>query len=145
MSEKQRRRSIFDVMSEYMDDFEAWADELMESAFPEGPSWNCDTFCLHALCNVFVTAREVIVTADLPNIEPETIKVKVLEEKLIEITAEMKKKVRFSDLGISYRQGEFSSLRCQVHIPITADTTQMKLSFQGGILEVRFPREKKHQ
>lgn len=143
MSEKQRRRSIFDVMGEYMDEFETLADEIMESAFPEGPSWNCDTCCLNALCNVFITSREAIVTADLPNIEPETVKVEVLDKNLIEITAEMKKKVRFSDLGIYHRQGEFSSLRCQVRIPITVDTTQMKLSYQGGILEVRFPRKKK--
>ena len=145
MSEKQRRHSIFDVMGEYIDEFENLADELMESAFPEGPSWNCDTCCLHALCNVFITAREVIITADLPNIEPETVKVEVLDENLIEITAEMKKKVRFSDLGIYHRQGEFSSLSCQVRIPITVDTTQMKLSFQGGILEVRFPRKKRQR
>ena len=139
MPEKQRR-SIFDVMDEYLDEFESLADELMESAFPEGPSWNCDTCCIHALCNVFVTDREIIITADLPNIDPESVKVEVLDENLIEITAEMKRKMRFSDLGIYHRQGEFTSLRCQVRIPITVDTTQMKLSFQGGILEVRFPR-----
>ncbi len=145
MSEKQRRRSIFDVMGEYMEEFENLADELMESAFPEGPSWNCDTCCLHALCNVFITGREVIITADLPNIDPETVKVAVLDGNVIEITAEMKKKVRFSDLGIYHRQGEFSSLRCQVRIPTTVDTTQMKLSFQGGILEARFPRETRYE
>ncbi len=142
MSEKQRRRSIFDVMGEHIDEFETLADEIIESAFPEGPSWNCDTCCLHALCNVFITAQEVIITADLPNIEPETVKVDVLNENLVEITAEMKKKVRFSDLGIYHRHGEFSSLRCQVHIPIPVDTIQMELSFQGGILEVRFPKKR---
>ena len=144
MSEKQRR-SIFDIMGEYMDEFETLADELIESAFTEGPSWNCDTCCLHALCNVFITAREVVVTADLPNIEPDNVTVEVLDEDLIEITAEMKKKVRFSDLGIYHRQGEFSSLRCQVRLPITVDTAQMKLAFQRGILTVRFPREKRTQ
>ena len=141
MPEKQRR-SIFDAMSEYMEEFENLADEIMESAFPEGPSWNCDACCLHALCNVFITAREIIITADLPNTEPETVKVEVLDENLVGITAEMREKVRFSDLGIYHRHGEFSSLRCQVRIPITFDTTQMELSFQGGILEARFPRKK---
>ena len=141
MSEKQRR-SIFDVMGEYIDEFETLANEIIESAFPEGPSWNCDTCCLHALCNVFITAREVIITADLPNIEPESVQVEVLDENLVEITAGMRKKVRFSDLGIYHRHGEFSSLRCQVRIPITVDTTQMEISFQRGILEVRFPRKK---
>jgi HSP20 family molecular chaperone IbpA len=143
MSEKQRKRSILDVMNEYMEEFETLADELMESAFPEGPSWNTETCCLQALSNVSVTSREVIVTADLPNIEPETVNVEAVDENLIEITAKMKKKVRFADLGIYHRQGEFSFLRCQGRIHVAFDAEKMKISCKGGILEVRFPRKKK--
>ena len=142
MSEKQRKRSIFDIMSEYVEEFETLADELMESAFPEGPSWNTETCCLHALSNVFITPREVIVTADLPNIEPETVKVEAVDENLIEITAKMKKKVRFADLGIYHRQGEVSFLRCQDRIHVAFDAEKMKISYKGGIVEVRFPRKK---
>jgi len=145
MSERQRRRSIFDAMSEYMEEFEALANELIGSAFPEGPSWNCDACCLHALCNVFITPREVIITADLPNIDPETVKVEAIDENLFEITAKMKKKVRFSDLGIYHRQGEFSSLRCQGRIPVSVDTSKMTISFKGRLWEVRFPRKKKYE
>jgi HSP20 family molecular chaperone IbpA len=143
MSKKQRKRSIFDVMKEYMEEFETLADELIESAFPEGPSWNTETCCLQALSNVSITSREVIVTADMPNIEPETVKVEAVDENLIEITAKMRKKVRFADLGVYHRQGEFSSLRCQDHIHIAFDAEKMKISYKGGILEVRFPRKKK--
>ena len=145
MSEKQRKRSIFDVMNEYMEEFETLADELMASAFSEGPSWNTETCCLQALSNVFITPREVIVTADLPNIEPETVKVEAIDENLIEITAKMKKKVRFADLGIYHRQGEFSSLRCQNHIHVAFDAEKMKISCKGGILEIRFPRIKRYE
>jgi HSP20 family molecular chaperone IbpA len=141
MSENQRRRSIFDVMGEYMDEFEAWADEVMESAFPEGPSWNNDACCLYALCNVFVTPHEFIVTADLPNIEPETVKFE-LNENLFEIKAEMKKKFRFVDLGIYYRQGESSSLRCQIHVPVVVDASKMTISNRGRLWEIRFPRKR---
>jgi HSP20 family molecular chaperone IbpA len=142
MSENQRRRSIFDVMGEYIDEFEAWADEVIESAFPEGPSWNHDACCLYALCNVFVTPREVIVTVDLPTIEPETVKVTV-NENLFEIKAEMKKKLRFADMGIYYRRGEFSSLRCQARIPVPFNASKMAISCRGRIWEVRFPRKKR--
>ncbi len=141
MPEKPQKRSIFDIMDEYVEEFDALADELMESAFPEGPSWNTETCCLEALSNVFVTSREVIVTADMPNIEPETVKVEAVDETLIQITAKMKKKVRFADLGIGHRQGEFSSLRCQDRIQVAFDAEKMKISFTGGVLEVRFPRK----
>ena len=145
MSEKQRKRSIFNTMKEYMAEFNALADELMEATFPEGPSWNTETCCLQALSNVFITPREVIVTADLPNIEPETVKVETIDENLIEITAKLKKKVRFADLGIYHRQGEFSFLRCQDRIEVAIDAEKMKISCKGGILEVRFPRKRKYK
>ncbi len=143
MSEEQRKRSIFDVMNEALEEFETLADELMAFTSTEGPSWNTETCCLHALSNVFITPQEVVVTADLPNIEPETVKVEAVDENLINITAKMKKKVRFADLGIYHRQGEFSTLRCQDHIYVAFDAEKMKISCKRGILEVRFPRKKK--
>jgi HSP20 family molecular chaperone IbpA len=141
MSEKLRKRSIFDVMGEYVEAFDALADELLEAISPEGPSWNTETCCLQALSNVFVTTREVVVTADMPNIEPETVKVEAVDETLIQITAKMKKKVRFADLGICHRQGEFSTLRCQDRIQVAFDSEKMKIAFTGGIIEVRFSRK----
>ena len=145
MSEKRKKLSTFDSMEKYLEEIEALADELMESAFPEGPSWNTETCCLHALSNVFITPREVIVTADLPNVEPETVKVEVTDENRIEITAKMKKKVRFTDLGIGHRNGEFSSLRCQGRVHVAIDAEKMEISCKEGILEVRFPRKTVHK
>jgi HSP20 family molecular chaperone IbpA len=145
MSKKQRRGSFFEEMIDYMEVIKAWTDEVFGSAFPEAPSWNIDTCCLNALCNVSITPKEVIVTADLPNINPETVKVEVPNENLFEITAKMKKKLRFSDLGIYYREGEFSFLRCQGRIPVAFDAEKGKISFKGGILEVRFPRKGRYE
>ena len=145
MSEKRKKPSTFDSMEEYLEEIEALADELMANAFPEGPSWNTETCCLHALSNVYITPREVIVTADLPNIDPETVKVEVTDENVIEIKAEMKKKVRFADFGIGHRQGEFSFLRCQGRVHVAIDAEKMEISCKEGILEVRFPRKKMHK
>ncbi|MCW4015975.1 MAG: Hsp20/alpha crystallin family protein [Candidatus Bathyarchaeota archaeon] len=145
MSDKRKTLSSFDEMEKYIEEIEALANELVASAFPEGPSWNTETCCLHALSNVFITPREVIVTADLPNIEPETVKVEAVDENLIEITAKMKKKVRFADLGVCHRQGEFSFLRCKGRINVAIDAENMTISCEEGILEVRFPRKKMHK
>jgi HSP20 family molecular chaperone IbpA len=145
VSKRQRKPSIFNIMNEYMAEFETLADEFMEYAFSEGPSWNTETCCLQALSNVSITSREVIVTADMPNIEPETVKVEAVDKNLVEITAKMKKKVRFADLGIYHRQGEFSSLRCQDRVHVAIDAEKMKISCKAGIVEVRFPRKKIHE
>ena len=141
MSKQPRKNSIFDIMGEQMEGFYAFTDKLLESAFSEGPSWNIETCCLQALSNVFVTKKEVVITADLPSIEPETVKVEAADETVIEITAKMRKKVQFSDLGIYHRQGEFSALHCQDRIHVAFDAEKMKISFIGGVLEVRFPRK----
>jgi len=145
MSEKPKKLSTFDSMEEYLQEIEALANELMESAFPEGPSWNTESCCLNALSNVFITPREVIVTADLPNVEVETVKVEVIDENRIEIIAKMKKKVSFSDLGVCHRNGEFSSLRCQGRVHVGINSEKMKISYKEGILEVRFPRKNPHE
>lgn len=145
MYERRRKRSIFDLMSEYMEEFESLADELMGLAFPERPSWNTESCCLEPLCNVFVTPDEVVVTADLPNTEPETVKVEAVSEDLIEIAAKMKRKMRFDDFGITHREGEFSWLRCQTRIPVPVDTKRMKISLKRGILEIRLPRKRGYE
>jgi HSP20 family protein len=145
MHERRRKRSIFDLMSEYMEELEAVADKLTESPFAEHPSWNTESCCLEPLCNVFVTPDDVVITADLPNAENESVKVEAVSEDLIEITAEMKRKMRFDDFGITHREGEFSSLRCQPHIPVPVYTKRMKISFKHGILEIRFPRKRGYE
>jgi HSP20 family molecular chaperone IbpA len=141
----QEKSSTFDAMEKYLKEIKVLAEEVMASAFPEGPSWNTKTCCLNALSNVFITSKEVIITADLPNIEPETVKVEAMNKTLIEITAKMKKKVPFSDLGIFHRQGEFSFLHCQDRVHVAIDAEKMEIAHEGGILEVRFPRKKIHK
>ncbi|UCE16125.1 MAG: Hsp20/alpha crystallin family protein [Candidatus Bathyarchaeota archaeon] len=139
---RRRKHSIIDLMVEYMEDFKIWAEERIESAIAQRPSWNTRACCLEPLCNVFVAIDEVVVTADLPNTNPESVKVKAASEDLIEIRADMKRKMRFDDFGITHRKGEFSSFRCQVRIPVPVDTKRMQIDFKRGILEIRLPRKK---
>ena len=141
MSEPRRKQSI-DTFEEYLKQIKELTNKILEYPFYEGPNWDIETCCLQALSNIFITPREVIITADLPNIKPETIKVDVLDENVIEITAKMKEKVRFADLGICHRQGEFSYLRCQGRLGVAVVIERMKISCEKGILEVRLPRKK---
>jgi len=138
---RRRRRSLFDLISDYVEDFEALSEE-MERAFAERPSWDTRSCCIEPLCSVFVAADEVVVTADLPNTNPDTIKVEPVTKDLLEIRAEMKRKVSFEEFGITHRKGEFSFFRCQTRIPVAVDVKRMKTQFKRGILEVHLPRKK---
>ncbi|HDJ04619.1 Hsp20/alpha crystallin family protein [Candidatus Bathyarchaeota archaeon] len=136
----RRRRSIFDIIREYMEEFERATEEVL-SAF-EQPSWNLETHSLQPLFNISVTADEVIVTADLPYADPKTLKIESVDENLIEITAKMRVKVRFEDFGVSHREGEFSSFHSRIPLPVPVDASRAKASFRRGILEVRLPRRR---
>lgn len=142
MLDKGEKISNFDEMKKYINEIESLANELLKSTFPEGPSWNTVTCCLFALSNVFVTSNEIILTADFPNIEPETVTVVMKSSNIIEVSAKLKKKVHFDDLGIHHRTGEFSFLRCEGHVNVGIDTEKMKISCKEGFLEVRIPRKK---
>ena len=60
MPEKREKSSSFDEMEKYLEDIGALAEEVMASVFPEGPSWNTKTCCLHALSNVFITPEKLL-------------------------------------------------------------------------------------
>ena len=141
----KRRKNIFELMRSYFEDWETFADELLESVIMERPSWDLESCCLEPLCNVFVSTGEVVVTADLPNIDPKTIKVDSVNRDTLEIKASMKRKIRFHDFGITHREGEFTSFRCHVRIPVSVDMKKMKTQFKRGILEVRLPRKKSYR
>jgi HSP20 family molecular chaperone IbpA len=140
MFRERRKRSVFEIMREYMERFDDWADELLEST--EHPSWDLRSCCLEPLWEIFVTADEVVVTADLPYTHPETVEVKAVGENIIEISAKMKRSMKFDDFGITHRKGEFSSFRSRVRIPVFVETESMKIHFKRGILEVHLPRRK---
>jgi len=138
---KRRRRSLFDLISDYVEDFELLSEE-MERGFAERPSWDTRSCCIEPLCSVFIAADEVVVTADLPNTDSEKIEVEQVDKDTLEIRAEMKRKVSFEEFGITHRKGEFSFFRCQTRIPVAVDAKRMKTQFKRGILEVHLPRKK---
>ncbi|MFQ6074405.1 MAG: Hsp20/alpha crystallin family protein, partial [Candidatus Bathyarchaeia archaeon] len=60
----------------------------------------------------------------------------------LEIRAEMKRKIRFDEFGITHREGEFTFFRCQTNIPVPVNMNRIKTEFKQGILEVHLPRKK---
>jgi len=139
---RRRRRSVFDLISDYMEDLEALSEELLEAEMAGRPSWDLRSCCIEPLCNVSVTPDEVVIIADLPNTNPDAIKVEQVNRDTVEIKAEMKRKIRFNEFGITHREGEFQYFRCLSHIPVSVDMKKMRTRFKRGILEVHLPRKR---
>jgi HSP20 family molecular chaperone IbpA len=143
MSNK-RKRSIMDILDNYFEDleeeFERWRETLTER-----PSWNQKACTMEPLRHMRVTPTEVIVTVDLPLTKENTIQVKPIDKKTIEILARMKRKIRFTDFGITHHKGEFQKLHCHLRVPVPVYMEKMELRFKKGILEIRLPRKREYE
>ncbi|MEM2341569.1 MAG: Hsp20/alpha crystallin family protein [Candidatus Bathyarchaeia archaeon] len=139
-----RRRSIFDIVREYIDEIETLTDEMIER-FMERPSWDASSQSLEPLCDVYVSLDEVIVTADLPKADPESIRISSIRDDLIEITANMRVKINFEDLGVKHRKGEFTCFCCRVPLPVPVEISKAKVKFKKGILEITLPRKRDYE
>lgn len=140
----KRKPSIFDIFDKYIESLEEWVEDLRGRYF-EKPSWNQRSCVMEPLRDVTVTSKEVIVTVDLPYTEENMIKVKPLGKNIIEISARMKRKIRFDDFGITHHKGEFQTLHCQARIPVPVDMNKMEIRFKRGILEIRLPRKHEYR
>ncbi|MEM4704715.1 MAG: Hsp20 family protein [Candidatus Bathyarchaeia archaeon] len=142
MAIRERKRSFFDAVDRYFEDlereFESWRDRLLER-----PSWDLKRCTMEPLKDVRVTPTEVVVTADLPLTAKSTVQVKPLDDRTIEISAKMKKKLTFKELGITHHQGEFKQFQCQTSVPVPVQMSKMKVHFKKGLLEVHIPRKRK--
>jgi len=140
----KRRRSIFDIISEYFEDLQERTERFREVLI-EKPSWNRGACTMEPLQNIMVTPTEVIVTVDLPYAEENKIRVKPISQDTIEILAKMKRKIRFDDFGITHYEGEFETLHCQTRVPVPVYMDKMELRFKKGILEIHLPRKHEYE
>ncbi|MEM1588904.1 MAG: Hsp20/alpha crystallin family protein [Candidatus Bathyarchaeia archaeon] len=141
----RRRRSIFDIIDEYFESLEAWAERVRESLLFERPSWDCRTCTMEPLRDILITSDEVIVTVDLPYAEENTIEVKPIGKDVIEVSAKMRRKVSLDDFGITHYQGEFQRFHCRTRIPVPVYMDRMEIKFKRGILEIRLPRKPEYE
>lgn len=139
----RKKRSFSDFLDTYFggfeQEFERWREAVIEK-----PSWNLKTCALQPLSDVRVTATEVVITVDLPLTQEKTLEVKPLDDRTLEISAEMKRKIQFKEMGITYRKGEFRKLHCHTRVPVPVEMNKLHVAFKKGILEIRIPCKKEH-
>ena len=137
---EERRRTIFDIVREYIEAFEEYVDHVISRSFLERPSWDVSTASIEPLSNVEVTPSDVIITADLPFAKPDTIEVNIIGDNLVEIRAEMRRRVRFDEFGIRHFSGEFSRFHTHIRTPVCLEPRITAMDFKAGVLRVRIPR-----
>ena len=129
-----KRKHIFDTVDEYF----KRAEFMVERVFIS--TWNEAAECIEPLYNISVSASEVVVTVDLPYVNPEEINLKLPADDTVEIDANTKRRITFADMGVKHRGGQFKSYHAVVHMPVPVVESGMTSRFKRGILEIRLPR-----
>jgi len=138
----KKKRSFYDTIQEYFNDMDKEIDRWHESMI-ERPSWNHKTSTMEPLKDMRITPTEVIVTVDLPFTKKTTLRVKPVDENTLEISAQMRRKVTFKELGITHHEGEFEKFQCRTSIPVPVQMKKLDIKFKKGMLEVHIPRKSK--
>ena len=139
----RKKDSFADAVDRYFEDVERELDRWRESLV-ERPSWNLKASTMEPLRNIRVMPTEVVVTVDLPLTKESSLKVKALDESTLEISAQMKRKMTFKELGITHHKGEFQKFHCHMRVPVPVQMNKMKTKFKKGMLEIHIQRKRRH-
>jgi len=86
--------------------------------------------------------KEVKVTAEIPGVSKEDIKINITENH-IEISAETKAETKEERKGYVYRERRYGSFYRSLALPSPVDANKTKASYKNGILEVVMPKSEK--
>jgi len=124
----------FGVMRKWMDDM----DQIFESfGFPAlerfSPWMTSETFSPHV--DVFERDGKLIITADLPGLNKDDVKVDITEDAVF-LEGERKYEHEESEEGVYRSERSYGHFRRQIPLPPGAKTDTATANFRNGVLEV---------
>ena len=96
--------------------------------------------CLEPLMHIHEKDDEIVVSADLPCVKKEDIKVFYAQQSL-KITATMSRHVKFEKWGTVQREITFNSFKRSIDLPAEVIPEEAKASFKSGILTLQLPKK----
>jgi HSP20 family molecular chaperone IbpA len=130
----ERRKHLFEVMDEYFKRIEY----LLEGPFASG--WNEAAQSIEPLFNIAVGSTDVVVTVDLPYVDPQQVAIRIPTDDTIEISANTKRQITFADMGVKHRGGQFKCYRARIHMPVPVVESGMTSKLKRGVLQIQVPR-----
>lgn len=132
---------------ETTDDLESWFDEIIRNAetgrlpaISRGSSRDFPGLSADFRVDILDHGDEVIVVAELPGAEEETITIRLLNPQTLRITAR-----RSGPVGEGYyiRERGNGILSRLIRLPASVNEGDTKTSFKNGVLEVRLKKMKR--
>ncbi|RLG60345.1 hypothetical protein DRN86_02770 [Candidatus Geothermarchaeota archaeon] len=144
---------MYEVMNMGFEEFEEMIDEFFErferiiremrrkmKAFEEYLTEDIEGGALKPLTSVYVSGDKITVTADLPLVEPSSIKVELLNPKILYIEAKIKREIPSTYISCSLPPCTFKYFKARVRLPFPA-TKISSVKLYRDILEVVLLRE----
>ena len=88
---------------------------------------------------MFETATEVIVRAELPNVDPKKVDITVIED-LLTLKGETKHEEAQKDRNYFYRELVYGTFTRALKLPTPVKGTEAKAVYKDGVLEVTIPK-----
>ena len=99
------------------------------------PKDDLDEAVLEPLTSIRETPDCVIVTVDMPFVNPDTSEVKLIEKRMVLLSAELKEDIKSSMLDSTYPRITFKKYKKLVKLPSEVDKI-VRLSLRGEVLAV---------
>ena len=121
------RRDINSLFNRFGSDFgiESFSSEFIE----------------HSFIDIAETENDIIVKAEIAEIEPENIKIKALHNSLV-ISGKKKKELQESNRHYHKVEKQVGSFSRTIQLPCDVDIEQVRATYEKGILKIRLPKRK---
>jgi len=92
--------------------------------------------------DVYETKKEVIITVDVPGVDPKEVTVSIVEGSLT-IKGERKKDADLKDEDLFRAEREFGAFQRMVQLPAEVSADKAKASYNNGVLKIIIPKAQK--
>jgi HSP20 family protein len=107
---------------------------------PEGPFWSPSRhFFSSSTIDIDETDDDVVVTADLPGLDPHDFAVEVVGERLL-IRGEKKHQSDRTGHGYAYSERRYGAFTRALQLPCEVDPDKAQATYKQGVLRVTLPK-----
>lgn len=93
--------------------------------------------------DVMERGNDIIVTADMPGISKDDIRLEVRSDNILDISAEKKSEKKEEEKGYVRHERSYTGYYRSIRLPAPVDKTKAKASYNNGVLEVTLPMAEK--
>ncbi|OUJ18343.1 Molecular chaperone HSP20 family, IbpA [Methanonatronarchaeum thermophilum] len=115
-------------------------EDIFEEIEDEGLQQTRGTTAFKPFVDVIEHEDKVIVTADLPGVEKEGIKINITEN-ILTISATREKEKETEEKGYVKRERNIGKFQRKVKLPTKVDEENAEATFKNGVLEIKLPKK----